>query len=235
MDGTVNSVTWSSDGKGKLSTRFISDDKSVIGIVKLLKDGPDIDNQEIPIFETGNLSKLLGTLGEQINIEVVTQGPKAIQLKLSDKDNTKVQFALADPGVIPTVPKMKYVPDNFEVCIKLTPDKVNTFIKAKSAMSKVMLVTINTRTEGKSLKAEMILGDSSDDGVNIDKVIIPVETTRIDSIKKMSFNADMIKSVLSANKESEAKFEISKEGLARMQFKTEFFETTYFFVAKTDN
>jgi hypothetical protein len=102
-------------------------------------------------------------------------------------------------------------------------------------MSKVMLVTINTRTEGKSLKAEMILGDSSDDGVNIDKVIIPVETTKIDSIKKMSFNADMIKSVLSANKESEAQFEISKEGLARMQFKTEFFETTYFFVAKTDN
>ena len=117
--------------------------------------------------------------------------------------------------------------------IKLTPDKIATFIKAKSAMSKIMLVAVDTYVEKGDTKVRLILGDS-DDGVNTDKVVIPVEASKADKMDKMFFNADMIKSVLSANKECEAEFEVSKEGLARLQFKTENFESTYFFVAKTE-
>ena len=231
MDGTVNAVTWTA-GNGQLTTKFISDDKSVIGLVKLLKDVPSLNNNEVSIFETGNLSKLLGVLGDRVDIDVVVQGTKPTQLKLTDS-KTKIQFALADPGIIPTVPKMKYVPDNFDVSIKLTSETIATFVKAKSAMAKVMLVAVDTYTEGKVTKARLILGDS-DEGINTDKIVIPVETSKAEPMDKMFFNADAIKSVLSANKEADAEFEVSKEGLARMQFKSEKFESTYYFVAKSE-
>ena len=54
-------------------------------------------------------------------------------------------------------------------------------------------------------------------------------------MKKVSFNADLFKDVLVANKECEsAVLEISEQGLARINFKVDEYDATYYLVAITD-
>ena len=54
-------------------------------------------------------------------------------------------------------------------------------------------------------------------------------------IDKISFNANLFKEVLSANKECEsATLYVSSEGLAKITFKVDDFSSTYFFVAAGD-
>ena len=51
------------------------------------------------------------------------------------------------------------------------------------------------------------------------------------SILKLSFNANLFREVLSANKECEsAKFEVSGDGLSRISFKIDDYESTYYLV-----
>ena len=52
------------------------------------------------------------------------------------------------------------------------------------------------------------------------------------SIDKISFNANLFKDVLSANKEcSTATLEVSNDGLARINFKVDDYDSTYYIVA----
>ena len=58
---------------------------------------------------------------------------------------------------------------------------------------------------------------------------------RISYIENVSFNASVFKEVLSANKECEsATLEVSSQGLARINFKIDEYDATYYLVADTD-
>ena len=58
---------------------------------------------------------------------------------------------------------------------------------------------------------------------------------KFSDIENMSFNANIFKEVLSANKECEsATFEVSSEGLSRITFKIDDYESTYYLVSVQD-
>ena len=64
LGGAVNSVKWTSDGS-KLSTRFISGDKSLLGVL-------DLDRQKLPAFDVGvydtaQLQKMLNVLMDNVD------------------------------------------------------------------------------------------------------------------------------------------------------------------------
>ena len=64
---------------------------------------------------------------------------------------------------------------------------------------------------------------------------IPVETTSSDLNKPISFNANLFKEVLVANREcTSAVLEVSNEGLARVNFKVDDYDSTYYVVAMQD-
>ena len=85
LGGNINSVVLEC-GNGKLNTRFITDDKSLLGELTLDKFG--FEDCTIGIGSTDQLLKLLSVLGTDVKLsltKVENEGDaKAISLALSD-------------------------------------------------------------------------------------------------------------------------------------------------------
>ena len=96
LGGTVNSVILNSNNN-KLSTRFISGDKSLLG--ELSMENWDFEDSTLGVYDTEKLLKLLAVLDEDVSMSVVSTGEKSIQLKVSDS-GTAVTYMLSDTTVI---------------------------------------------------------------------------------------------------------------------------------------
>ena len=223
LGGNVNSVKWESSGN-KLVTKFVTPDKSLLGEVVVDKFG--FEDAELGIYQTDQLKKLLNVLTDDINLSLKKVGDKAISLKVSD-NATSVDYVLSDLTIIPQPPNLKHIPD-FGTQIKLDSNFINTFIKGKSALSDVDFFTIVNKDDNLSI----VIGYAS---TNTNRVNIPVNSISNDIKDSISFNANFFKEILVANKEcTEAIFEISTEGLAKLEFKVDDYTSTYFLVASED-
>ena len=70
---------------------------------------------------------------------------------------------------------------------------------------------------------------------NTNRVNIPVECDTCNIENPITFNANLFKEVLVANKEcTSAVLEVSTEGLARVNFKVDDYDSTYYVVAMQD-
>jgi hypothetical protein len=223
LGGNVNSVKWESKGN-KLVTKFVTPDKSLLGEVVVDKFG--FEDAELGIYQTDQLQKLLNVLTDDINLSLKKIGDKAVSLKVSD-NATSVDYVLSDLTIIPQPPNLKHIPD-FGTQIKLDSNFINTFIKGKSALSDVDFFTIVNKDDNLSI----VIGYAS---TNTNRVNIPVNSISNDITDSISFNANFFKEILVANKEcTEAIFQISKEGLAKLEFKVDDYSSTYFLVASED-
>lgn len=223
LNGTVNSVILDSKSD-KLTTRFISGDKTLLG--ELSMDKSQIEECEVGVYNTEQLTKLLSVLDDDINVSVVKSENKSIALKVSDS-NSSVNYMLSDVSVINKPPQLKDVPE-FQLKINVTPQFINKFISGKGALSDTDNFTVVTDNNG----TKLVIGYSS---VNTNRVTIPVTTTESSNIENISFNANVFKEVLSANKECEsAVFEVSSEGLSRITFKVDDYTSTYYLVSVQD-
>ena len=64
------------------------------------------------------------------------------------------------------------------------------------------------------------------------RVTIPVETTQYKMMEPISFNANMFASILNANKDCEsATLEVSSQGLSRIKFAIDNYDSEYFLVS----
>ena len=224
LGGEIKSVKWVSNGN-KLSTRFISGDKSVVGSVVLDKfDG--IDSSELGVYNTSQLISLLTILGDDIKFNLSSAGEKFISIDMVDTTrNTKSKYMLSDLSVIPTPPPMKNLPDKFELKLDVTRYFINTFINGKSALPDSDSFTILC-TGG---KVNVVIGYSS---IASNRVTIPIETSEYEDIEPISFNAKMFANILSSNKECEsATLEVSSAGLSRIKFKVDDYSSEYYLVA----
>ena len=223
LNGPVNSVVLNSKSD-KLSARFISGDKTLLGELSL--DKSQIEDCEIGVYNTEQFSKLLSVLDDDINVSINKAGGKSISLKVSDS-HSSVNYMLSDVSVINKPPQMKQIPE-FDLEINVTPQFINKFIAGKGALSDTDNFTVIT--DGTDTK--LVIGYSS---VNTNRVTIPVTPSRSSNIENVSFNANLFKEVLSANRECEsAKFEVSGDGLSRISFKIDDYESTYYLVSVQD-
>ena len=223
LNGTVNSVVLNSKSD-KLSARFISGDKTLLG--ELSMDKSQIEECEVGVYNTEQLSKLLGVLDDDINISVVKSEDKSIALKVSDAYSS-VNYMLSDVSVINRPPQLKEIPE-FQLKIDVTPNFINKFISGKGALSDTDNFTVITEDSG----TKLVIGYSS---VNTNRVTIPVSTSESSNIENVSFNANIFREVLHANKECEsATFEVSDQGLSRITFKIDDYISTYYLVSVQD-
>jgi len=169
---------------------------------------------------------LLGVLDDDINISVVKSGDKSIALKVSDA-HSSVNYMLSDVSVINKPPQLKEIPE-FQLKIDVTPNFISKFISGKGALSETDNFTVITDDNG----TKLVIGYST---VNTNRVTIPVTTSESVNIENVSFNANIFKEVLSANKECEsATFEVSDQGLSRITFKIDDYISTYYLVSVQD-
>jgi len=223
LKGTVNSIVLNSKSD-KLSARFISGDKTLLGELSL--DKSQIEDCEIGVYNTEQLLKLLSVVDDDINVSINKAGEKAISLKISDA-HSSVNYMLSDISVINKPPHLKEIPE-FHIKIDVTSTFIKKFISGKGALAETDNFTVIT--DGTDTK--LVIGHSS---VNTNRVTIPVTTTEVNDIENISFNANIFSQVLDANKECEsATLEVSGDGLSRITFKVDDYESTYYLVSVQD-
>ena len=224
LGGNVNSVKWKSTSN-KLSTSFVTPDKSLLGTVAV--DNVTFEDADLGVYQTDTLQKLLGVMDDDINLSLTKAGDKAVSLNVKNK-SVSVNYVLSDLSVIPDPPALKRLPD-FQTKIKLDSSFIETFIKGKSALSDVDMFTFVNDKNG-TLNA--VIGYSS---TNTNRVTIPVETTSNGLTNAVTFNANLFKEMLVANKECKsAVLEVSNEGLAKVNFMVDDYTSEYFIVAMQD-
>jgi hypothetical protein len=223
LNGTTKSVILNSSSN-KLSTRFISGDKTLLGELEL--DKWQFEESEVGIYDTEQLLKLLSVLDDDVNVSISKAGDKSIALKVTDAFSS-VNYMLSDVSIINRPPQLKEIPE-FEVKIDVTPQFVNKFIAGKGALAETDNFTV--LTDGSNTK--LVIGYAA---INTNRVTLPVTTSQSSNIDNVSFNANIFKEVLTANKECEsATLEVSSEGLAKIVFKVDDFSVIYWLVAVTD-
>ena len=219
LNGNVNSVKWTSKDD-TLATTFVTSDKSLMGSVTV--DNVQFDEGDVGIYTTDLLQKLLGVLGDDVTLNVSKFGDKAVSLKVQN-GTVSIDYTLSDLSVIPDPPTLKRVPE-FQTNIKIDSHFIETFIKGKSALSDAETFTLITGDE-----TQVVIGYAS---TNTNRVNIPVETTTNGLTDNISFNANLFRDVLSANKEcTSAVLEVSNDGLLRINFKVDDYDSTYYLVA----
>ena len=223
LGGNCSSVVINSKGDS-LSTRFITGDKNLLG--ELSMTGWKFENADLGVYNTEQLVKLLSVLDDNISMNLTKVGDKAVSLKISDT-KSDVNYMLSDLSVISSPPNLKSVPD-FEVKIKVDKSFMTKFVAGKGALADTDNFTVLTSDDG----VKIIIGYAE---INTNRVTLPVETESYDKIDNVSFNANLFRDVLVANKECEsATLEVSSQGLARINFKIDEYDATYYLVADTD-
>jgi hypothetical protein len=223
LGGNVNAVVINSKGD-TLSTRFITGDKALLGELEM--NSWSFQDTELGVYDTEQLSRLLGVLDDDVSLNLTQSGDKAIALEISDQ-YSKVNFMLSDKSVINQPPALKGIPE-FQLKIKVDTSFITRFISGKSALPDTDTFTVITSNDG----VKLVIGYSS---INTNRVTIPVETETYEDIEKVSFNANLFKDVLVANKECEsATLEVSEKGLAKINFKVDQYDVTYYLVAVQD-
>ena len=95
LGGNVNSVKWKST-TDSLSTTFVTPDKSLLGNVKA--DKVSFETSELGIYQTEQLQKLLGVLGEDVELAYVFGVSKGLAERFG-KDRVR-NTPLCESGII---------------------------------------------------------------------------------------------------------------------------------------
>ena len=220
MNGNAAQVKWAFKDN-KLMTDFITDDKSLKGVVVM--DNMRFDDIDIGVYDTAQLQRLLSVLGEDISVNINNIGDKAVSLNIQN-GSVSVDFNLSDISIIPKSAQMKRIPD-FNTQIKIESKFIETFIKGKSALPDSQTFSVLNINAIHMI----VIGYAK---TNTNRVNIPVETLAWDIDEPITFNAELFKEILVANKEcTSAILEISTDGLARINFKVDDYDSTYYTVA----
>lgn len=221
LGGSCESVLFKSDGD-TLAVRAISDDKNVLG--EIIADNMKFPEGEFGVYETKKLRAILSVLDDTLTIKPNVHNGKTTGLNITD-GNTKATFVLADASVIPAVPDLKKLPP-MDFTISLDDKFVNTFIKAKSALSEVETFAVMSTGEDKTASA--VIGHST---LNTNRITVSATTDKAVKMEPISFSANYLREILNANKDiSNGTFQVSSKGLSVVKFSANGFTSTYYLV-----
>ena len=219
LNGNVNSVRWKSSDN-KLMTSFVTPDKTLLGTVSM--DNFNFESTELGVYYTDQLQKLLGVVGDTVDLNLTKVDDRAVSMNVTD-GGVSVDFVLSDLSVISEPPTLKRLPE-FGTSIKVDAKFIDTFIKGVSSLNDVDTFSIIN----KNGDCSVVIGYSK---TNTNRVTIPVECENCDLTDTISFDANLFKEVLVANKEcSSATLEVSNEGLSRIRFKVDEYDSLYHIV-----
>lgn len=217
LSGAADAVVLTAKS-GTVSTRFISDDRNVIGEVDttLL----DLEDGVYAVYETQQFKSLLNVMDEDITVTVNKSTQRNISLTLSDK-LVKSNFVLAAEDNIPKVPVLKKLP-TFEISATLDKTFIDRFIKSKSALPDIDTFTVTC--DGKV--TNIVIGHSK---MNTNRVAIQASTTTQSKIDPINFHARYLKDILTANRDADSGvLEVSSAGMARVTFTIPDFTVVYY-------
>ena len=217
LAGNCEAVTVKANGSS-VDCELIDVDQTVVGKIKW-KTSPFMSG-ELGINHTGALTKMLSAVGEKIDINVQEAQGKNYAMKIKE-GSTTMTFMLADTSVIPAVPAINTEPD-YDVILDINEEFVNKFIKAKNALPDAK----NFAVQVQNGKVKFIINYTT---INSDNVTFEIDggSNEMDPI---CFSADKLKEVLIANRGDVGKMYVSSQGLARIDFNGNDFDSNYWLV-----
>lgn len=220
LGGLVEAVKWTTKNN-TINTKFISEDKSVLGDVTL--DDFEFEDKELGLYMTSVLSKMLGVVGNDVDVSVGTRDGKDVSLRFND-GKTTVNYMLANLKVIPTVPEIKHLP-KWDVAITFDQNFITTFDRAAGSLPEASTFTLLTGDDG---KAQIVVGYST---INSNRISIGVDAKFDKVIDPISFRTDYLREILKNNKETSAGIlNVSSEGLAFVEFEADGYTAKYYLV-----
>ena len=184
----IEQVKWGISDK-KLHISFINDSKTLVGYVEY-RDNIGLKNGDYGIFNTSQLTKCLNILDGDILLDA-----NSSKLNIADT-NYEIKFRLADPAVIPSIPKTINNQDKCSVSFSLNDEFITRFVKSKDALSDLDTVTVETR-EGFTSK-ELVFTV----GTNITNTIeFAVEAEINEEFGPIPFDSNILKEILKANRD----------------------------------
>lgn len=221
LGGSCESVVFKSDGD-TLSVRVISGDKNVVGEISC--KGIGFPKGEFAVYETKKLRAILGVLDENLAIKPNITNGNSTGLNITD-GTTKATFVLADMSVVPAVPDLKKLPP-MDLTITLDEKFINTFIKAKSAISDVDTFAITS--DGKEAVASVIIGYSKQ---NTNRITVTATTDKAIKLDPIIFSASHFREILNSNKDiTSSTFQVSSKGISIVKFSSTEISATYYLV-----
>jgi hypothetical protein len=218
LAGNCEAVTLKENATG-VGCDLIDQDQTIVG--KLQWKTNSFMKGALGINHTGALTKMLGAVGENIDIQVQDAAGKNYAMKISE-GSTKLTFMLADTTVIPAVPTINAEPD-YLVDINVDDDFTTKFIKAKNALPDAK----NFAVQVKGGKIIFVINYTT---INADNISFEIGNTTVPDMDPICFSADKLKEVLIANKGDQGTLHVSPDGLARIDFVGPDFESSYWLV-----
>jgi len=218
LAGNCEAVTLK-EAEESISCELIDMDQTVVGKIKW-NTTPFMKGM-LGINHTGALIKMLGAVGENINIDVKEAAGKNYAMKISE-GTTQATFMLADTTVIPAVPTINAEPD-YQVQIAVNEEFISKFIKAKNALPDAK----NFAVQVQNGIVKFIINYTT---VNSDNITFEVGTSPGVDMEPVCFSADKLKEVLVANRGDVGQLHVSPDGLSRIDFIGSDFESSYWLV-----
>jgi hypothetical protein len=230
LNGLVESVKWVTEDNA-LQVDFQSPNKDMIGCVKYT--GFPLENSEIAVYDTSKLNKLLGIASGEVVLSL--EKTQAVYTKLIIADsNYTLNFSLTDLLLINDIGSVTD-PANYEIVSSLDSDGISAIIKAHNALeSDNVIIKIDRDLDGEDVLV-MMFGDNSN---HTNKIEYQLPNTTLNSVPygtKLPFNSEMIKTILNNNKDaSSSLMKINTQGLMKLEFSGDNWESVYYIVRKAD-
>lgn len=225
LAGLNEKVKWVIDNN-EITIKFISPNSDLIGIIK--GKNFNIKKGEVNIYDTTRFLRLLSVTNKDLFVDLIKEG--SIFTKILIQDNQfNLTYHLTSDNVIRKQPVVEE--PLYNITINLNNDDILSLIKAKNALLETTKISIkiNENIRGDKVVAELIIGDTGNFNDNITYTCQNIKTD-IENVN-LIYNIKNLKEILNNNKEvKEAKIYISTEGLMKIEFKDDDFESTYFLI-----
>jgi hypothetical protein len=232
LGGHVEKVKWVVNEDNSITIKFINDSKTLVGKINY-QNTIGLKKGSYGIFNTSQLVKCLNILDGDILIETKTSNGLASKLELADT-NYDVKFSLADPAIIPKVPKITNE-DQPSASFEMTDEFITRFVKSKDALNDLPSFTIETR-EGGFSGNELVFTIGTDITNTIQFKIDELFQIN-DSFEQIPFDSNLFKEILKANRNYESgTIHINKKGLIELKFHySDGFNTNYYLIRLQEN
>lgn len=218
--GTIESVQIISD-ESKTSVSARDEGRNTYAFISV--DSPLFPAGTFNISNTSQLKTLLGVLGNDIDIKPQITNGRPMAFAITD-GTTKVKYALAEPVLIPTDATTKKLPEP-EISITIDKKFTDTFGKAAAALS-----CEEFTVEGTDAGVNIILGYEE---YNANNIVISPTVIESDLLKPMQFSADVLKNIISANKDAgDGILTVSSKGIATITFALDQWSIQYYLLRR---
>ena len=230
LGGMIDAVKWSTQDK-QLTIKFNAPTRDMIG--EVTHTSFDLEDSEIAIYNTSQLDKLLAITSGDLNLQLEKTGRIFSKLVIEDV-SYKLNYSLSDLLLIQEPGKVND-PNDYIIESTLESDAISAVIKAKNALqSDNVNFTITTNFDGEQVLT-MVFGDNSNHTHKVEYIVPDTVVTGDHFNFNIPFNSEMIRVIFANNKDAnKAHMSLNVQGLLKLVFEGDKWNSTYYIVRKAD-